>query len=466
MRANLPVRLAMSGHHHRVLHAHLFPGDGNEAVAFALCGRARRPDLELLVVREVMPIAHDACRIRTPHRVAWPGSSLEPILQRASAAGMAVVKIHSHPGGYDWFSETDDIAEGEMFPSVFGWLDTDAPMASVIMLPDGKMVGRAVLENGGGAPLDSIRVAGDDFIFWRSESTAIEVPEHARRVAQTFGEETYRQLRNLRVGVVGCSGTGSIVAEQLARNCIGDLVLVDPDHVEDKNLNRILNSTAEDAATECPKPAVQQRAIEAMKLGTKVTAYAKDLMNLEVLRALSTCDVLFGCMDSVDGRHVLNKLASAYVIPLIDLGVRLDADGVGGIDSILTVVHTVLPGGSSLLSRGVYSMEDLDAAFLKRTSPADYEEQRKAGYVKGVKVDQPAVVSVNMDAASTAMNEFLARIHPYRVKHNRNFAIRRSSLSDPEVSESMQEGPACPVMQRIVGTGDQTPFLGMLAFQG
>jgi len=61
---------------------------------------------------------------------------------------------------------------------------------------------------------------------------------------------------------------------------------------------------------------------------------AAGLMNTEVLRALSTCDVLFGCMDSVDGRHVLNKLASAYVIPLIDLGVTLDADGAGGIDSI------------------------------------------------------------------------------------------------------------------------------------
>lgn len=463
--ADTPVRLAISGSHHRALKAHLFPGDGNEAVAFALCGRARREDIELLAVREIVPIAHDACRIRTPHRVAWPGTALEQVLQRAAAANMAVVKFHSHPTGCAWFSETDDIAETEMFPSVFAWLDTDAPMASVIMLPDGKLVGRSVLDRGTGAPLDCIRVADHDFTFWRSDTAPCAVPEHARRVAQAFGEQTYHLLKALRIGVVGCSGTGSIVVEQLARNCVGELILADPDHVEDKNLNRILNSTADDAANVLSKTAVQRRAIESMGLGTKVTCFDRDLMDAEVLSALSTCDVLFGCMDSVDGRHVLNKLASAYVIPLIDIGVRLDADGAGGIDSIWTVVNTILPGGSSLLSRRVYSEEDLNAAFLKRTSQAAYEEQRKVGYVKGVRVDQPAVVSVNMDASSAAVNEFLARIHPYRVKDNSFFAIRRTCLSDPEAGGNEPEGPQCPVMQRMVGTGDQVPFLGMVALE-
>ncbi len=456
-----PVRLALSGRQHRVLLDHLFPGDGNEAVAFALCGRARRRDLDLLVIREVVPIPHEACRVRTPHRVSWPGTALESILQKATGDGLAVVKIHGHPGGYPWFSDTDDIAEAEMFPSVFGWLDTDAPMASLIMLPDGKLVGRSVREDGSGEPLSCIRVAGNDFLFWRGQPASTVVPEHARRIAQSFGDGTFQLLRQLRIGVVGCSGTGSIVVEQLARNCIGELVLVDSDHVEHKNLNRIVNSTADDAGAERPKTEVLQRAITAMGLGTKVTSFNKDLMSTEVLQELSTCDVLFGCMDSIDGRHVLNKLASAYLIPLIDVGVRLDADGVGGIDSIWTVVHTVLPGGSSLLSRGVYDMAALEAASLRRTSPTAYDAQLKAGYIKGIKVDRPAVISVNMQAAAAAVNEFLARIHPYRVMPNKTFAIRRFCLTDPAASEDKEEGGACQVMSRNSGAGDQTPFLGM-----
>ncbi|MBV8646334.1 ThiF family adenylyltransferase [Paludibacterium sp.] len=463
MAAALPVRLTISAHHHRALQEHLFPGDGKEAVAFALCGRARRADLELLVVREVIPISHDVCRIRTPHRVAWPGVAMEPILQKAMASGAAVVKVHSHPTGYEWFSDTDDIAEREMFPSVFGWLDTDAPLASLIMLPDGRLVGRAVQEHGEGEPLHGIRIVGDDFVFLQYGDAAPggELPEHAQRIAQTFGDRTYQLLRNLRVGVVGASGTGSIVIEQLARNCVGELVLVDPDNVEGKNLNRILNSTASDAEEGAHKTAVQERAIAAMRLGTRVQAFHQDLLDRGVLEALSTCDVLFGCMDSVDGRHVLNKLASTYVIPLIDVGVRLDSDGRGGIDSIWAAVHTILPGGSSLLSRRVYSQADLEAAFLRRTDPDAYEHQRKLGYVKGVLVDRPAVISVNMEAASAAVNEFLARVHPYRVLPNGRFAARRMSLSDPDASMIEPDGEPCPVMLRAVGMGDQEPPLGL-----
>lgn len=465
----VPVRVAISGKQYAVLKQHLFPGDGNEAVAFALCGRARRKNLEMLVVREIVPIPHEMCRVRTPYRVTWSGEALEPILERASRENLGLIKIHSHPTGYPWFSDTDDVAEAEMFPSVFGWLDSDLPLASMIMLPDGSLVGRAVQERGYGLPLESIRVAGDDFIFFEGKpgaATPEEVPEHGSRVAQAFGQETYRLFKRLRIGVVGCSGTGSIVVEQLARNCVGELILVDPDCVERKNLNRILNSAQKDADSQEPKVNVLKRAIDQMGLDTKVTAIHQDLIDIETLKELSTCDVLFGCMDSIDGRHVLNKLASAYVIPLIDVGVRLDADGKGGIDSIWTAIHTVLPGGSSLMSRHVYNQDDLDAAFLKRTNPEAYKEQLKVGYIKGIREDNPAVISVNMSASAAAVNELLARLHPYRFSPNAAFAIRRICLSDGDASTDETDGDQCPVMARWVGTGDQKPFLGLMGLGG
>ena len=82
-----------------------------------------------------------------------------------------------------------------------------------------------------------------------------------------------------------------------------------------------------------------------------------------------------------------------------------------------------------------------------------------------MQVRRPAVVSVNMDASAAAVNEFLARIHPYRVKDNSFFAIRRHCMSDPEAGGNEPEGPPCAVMQRMVGTGDQVPFLGMVALE-
>ncbi|MEX8504047.1 MAG: ThiF family adenylyltransferase, partial [Leptothrix ochracea] len=160
---------------------------------------------------------------------------------------------------------------------------------------------------------------------------------------------------------------------------------------------------------------------------------------------LSQCDLIFGCMDSVDGRHILNKVASYYLIPYIDMGVRIDADGKGGIDSINGAVHYIQPGGSSLLSRGIYTQEGLDAAMMHRYTPELYKERAKQGYIKGVRVDQPAVISVNMHIASLAFNEFLARINPFRVEPNSNYAQRRIVISDPEASVDLADGESCRV---------------------
>ncbi len=68
-------------------------------------------------------------------------------------------------------------------------------------------------------------------------------------------------IAHMKIAVVGCSGTGSIVIEQLARLGVGELVIVDPDKVEKKNLNRILNTTLSDAEKKKYKVDVLKSAI-------------------------------------------------------------------------------------------------------------------------------------------------------------------------------------------------------------
>ena len=455
------VSLAITSLHHEQIRKHLFPGDGCEAVAVALCGRARNKGSTVLLVQEVHTIPYEACRIREPDMVSWNTESIIPLLEKAMKKGLGVVKFHSHPGGYRKFSHLDDQSDTDLFASIYGWLDTDEPQASVIMLPDGELIGRSILPGMLGMGLNTIRVVGDDIKYWFSEQTKPMIPKHAIRIVQAFGEGTYSLMRRLRVGVVGCSGTGSIIIEQLARNHVGQMVVVDPEPVEHGNLNRILNSTWRDAEDGNPKVDVLKVAIEEMGLETEVLPFESDLLTRKVISALSQCDVIFGCMDSVDGRHILNKVASYYLIPYIDMGVRIDADGKGGIDSINGAVHYIQPHGSSLLSRGVYTQAGLEAAMMYRHSPELYKERAKQGYIKGVRVDQPAVISVNMQIASMAFNEFLARIHPYRVEPNSKYAQRRVVMSDPEASVDLPDGESCKVFSRIVALGDQEPLLNL-----
>ncbi len=145
--------LRMTGLQHEQLRGHLFPGDGCEAVAVALCGRRAGKDKHVLTVREIKLIPYEECSVRTPLRVTWSTESLVPLLVQAAETDSAILKIHSHPGGFPKFSETDNEADSQLFESVYGWIDGDAPNSSCVMLPDGRMFGRIIKLNGEFEPL-------------------------------------------------------------------------------------------------------------------------------------------------------------------------------------------------------------------------------------------------------------------------------------------------------------------------
>ena len=448
--------LTLTRSQHADLLAHLFPPDGCEAVAIALCGLRRGDDRLRLLVQEIAPIPYEACSERRRDRVTWPTHVLPPLLEKARRRGLTVLKIHGH-GRESPFSAIDDRSDRALFPSVHAWTD-GGPHGSAIAYPDGRVIGRLVDSRGAFQPLSSVNVVGDDLSFWPSAADIARVPEFARRVAQTFGAGTYDRLRRLRIAVVGCSGTGSPLIEQLARNCVGELVLVDPDRVEEKNLNRILNATMDDARQRRLKVDVAARSIWAMGLGTVVHTHPCTLFDPVAVRAVAGCDVVFGCMDSIDGRHLLNKLATFYLVPYFDVGVKLEADGRGGVDQVCGTVHYLQPGGSSLLSRRVYTMDQVRAAGLYRTDPAAYRSQLDDGYIRGVQEDRPAVVQLNSLLASLAVNEFLARLHPFRLDPNADYAIHRLSLSHG-IYEHEDDGEPCVVLARHVGRGDVSPLL-------
>ena len=240
------------------------------------------------------------------------------------------------------------------------------------MLPDGRIFGRFITEDIEFEEVNQILVAGSIIHNWQySEERFVDEKLQIRNL-QTFGKETISMLNRMRIGVVGCSGTGSPIIEQLKRYGVGELVLIDPDFMDTVNLNRILNSTLADAQANEAKVNVMKRSIEEVGFGTMVTVYNRYISDTEVVKELSECDVLFSCVDGAEGRHVLNLISSFYLVPLFDLGVRLEADGEGGIDNIYGSIHYVQPGGSSLLSRKQYSIAALTAEGLKRTNPEEY----------------------------------------------------------------------------------------------
>lgn len=449
--------LRMTEEQHRLLASHLFPGDGLEAVALLLCGRRSGEACHAFIVRTVVPVPYEVCDRRSD-RITWPTYFVDDLIREAYGRRMAILKIHGHPPDYTIFSKTDDISDHLLFSAVSSLLDDGLPHGSLLMMPNGEIFGR-VLDDSGQAfeEIGSTIVVGEDLRYWHN-SMSHSVPGYALRHAQAFGKGTTSILGNLSAAVVGCSGTGSIVAEQLARLGIGRLVLVDPDVVEEKNLNRILNAGKEDAYLHRPKVEVLARAIARMGLGQEVIPIRANLIEVPAMKKVAECDVAFGCTDGVEGRHWLNRLATFYILAYFDVGVRLDADGNGGIDQITGAVHYLQPGKSSLFSRGVYDMSRLDSEAMSRTNPEMFRQQVDEGYLRGVNEDRPAVISVNMFFAALAVNEFLARLHTYRNRDNQHYAYVGGNLSEMQVFPE-SEGSPCGLLGKHVGRGDMVPFL-------
>lgn len=175
----MKYKLRMTGQQYAALQEHLFPGDGKEAVALALCGRYHGENSHILMINQIIALPYEDC-IRTEDQVTWKTDILDSILPEAEKKGMAVLKIHSHPNGFDRFSKTDDISDRRLFSSVYAWLDDGFPHMSAIMLPDGRIFARVVDRQGGWHTVNTISVAGDDLLFWHNDT------ENQKNCASSF----------------------------------------------------------------------------------------------------------------------------------------------------------------------------------------------------------------------------------------------------------------------------------------
>ena len=446
--------LRLNGEQHELLKSYLFPGDGREAGALLLCGRRSGQRRHVLTAMKVELIPLEACE-RTADRLTWPTSVALNLINEAVRRELAIVKVHSHPGGFDQFSRFDDAADRSFLGSVHNAIDDGQPHGSAIALPGGRLFGRALTAAGSFEPFELVSVAGESIQLWHAERD-FRPPEFVLRQAQAFGEGTIEQLRRMSIAVLGTSGTGSPLIAQLVRSGIGRLVLVDPDDVEEKNLNRIAFSSVANVGQ--PKVDVIARAIRGIGLGTEVVALREEIGHPDAVRLVAECDLLFGCMDSATGRDILNRIATFYNIPYIDVGVALRARPGGGVDSVSAAVHYLQPGRSSLRSRGVYDAEDVRAETMKRDSPEQYQQQLEEKYIRGVQENRPAVMAVNAFASATAALEMLARIHPYR--YDDNYALQQHEHHSGFIARKSEDDlKRCEVLAKHVGRGDLVPLL-------
>ena len=440
------------------LHQYLFH-DENESAMLGLCGFDSSQEESLLLLHKLIPIPYEICE-RYPDFISWPTEFSEEYLEEALKKELTIVKFHCHPGGYNQFSSTDDRSDKDLFDYYNACFDDDRPVGSFVMIPNKTIFGRIKLPNGEFIDVSKIAVIGEEQHYFYSTSIEKELPEYTQRNQQTFGKLTISKLQKMKIGVVGCSGLGTPTLLELARSGIGELVLVDNKKISKEHLNRMFGASKNDIGKY--KVDFFREKIHEYGLEVKVTSIIADVTeSIEVLEALSYCDHIFGCTDGYLPRDVINRLATYYIIGYTDMAVGLDADGKGGIDSIVGWVRYLIPGGSSLFTRQMYDSRDLERESLIKENSEEYERRQEQKYIKGAKEKSPPVISLNATVSSLSVTDFLNRIHPFKYKKELGFCI---DFCENKI-DTEPEYPNCPALTPNIGRGRVSPFLNLMGIR-
>jgi hypothetical protein len=174
---------------------------------------------------------------------------------------------------YVGFSQYDDANDPSLMTNLYE-LEPRGVFGSIVL---GKRAARARLWNLDEARFSLIRtlaIVGEQLRFLPSNGDGFEadpiVAEIFDRSLAITGKGALARLARMRVGLIGASGTGSIMAELLMRAGVGQILLFEPDHIEALNLPRILHSRRRDAESGASKSVRLAEAICEADLDTEI----------------------------------------------------------------------------------------------------------------------------------------------------------------------------------------------------
>jgi len=350
--------VALSTRVHGELTRHLARDDGQEDLCFALWYPSRGASRETALVTEVVLPA-------TGERYVHEKASFEPeffarALQQALERGAGLAFLHSHRGtGWQEMSRDDVRAEEGMAGAVASATGLSL-VGMTLGAADSTWSARFWRRKGTGhwepAWCENVRVVGEslqvsycDELLPPPKVTASQV-----RTVSAWGPERQAHLARLRVGVVGLGSVGMLVAEGLARTGVVRLRGFDFDSVEEVNRDRGLYATEENVGQAKVHVAAERLRQSATAEQFSFEAFEHSICEPEGYRLALDCDVLFSCVDRPWPRSVLNFIAYAHLIPVIDGGIKVSRTGLGRLRSADWKAHVATHDHRCLCCFGQY----------------------------------------------------------------------------------------------------------------
>lgn len=454
----------------------LLRDDGKEHAAYVFFSSARiqrdpwdRETHEKFLSANVREIPSEDIISADSVHVTWHTDSYVKALRDAEANNHTVAIVHSHPKGCLSFSEQDDENELDLTQLAVNRNGNGTKLISLVLAGENELFGRVWLHPSkqGWASLRAIKSWGSGLKFWFCDSEATQGSKILARQALAFGNALNSDLKRMRVGVVGCGGTGSALAMLLARLGVGQIALFDNDVVEASNLNRLHGASQIDADAMKPKVHVVADSIAQMGLGVRAVAFEGWVGGDENRDALRSCDVIFGCTDDHDGRMFLSRFAYYYLVPVIDIGLAIDVSEndppeVEAMDGRVTVLG---PANACLVCAELVDPEIARSEAMKRGQPDEYEKLKREAYILGEGNPAPAVVTFTTELACMAINELLQRLVGFREQEgNAANRIRKFHLCEDR-RPGYKPRTGCRICDDdgLWGRGDVQPFIGRVS---
>jgi len=425
-----------------------------ENLCFALwrpsCGTKRAT---ALVHKLVLPQPGE---LELDGNVSFSGAYLDRASELAAAEKSGLALMHNHFGpGWQGMSEDDIATERKRAP--FALTATGLPLVGMTLGTDGAWSGRFWLRTGGRQydrrPCETVRVIGSGLLMTYHPELQ-PVPRNGEQLLRTisaWGERNQAQIARIHVCVVGLGSVGRLVVEALARMGVRKVTLIDFDHIERVNLDRQLGALQADVDAGRSKVELAHAGFLASATANnpEVVPVSFGVSEPEGFAAALDCDVIFSCVDRPWGRQVLNHIAYAHLVPVIDGGIVVRTRS-GLFKGAEWSVRTAGPGRCCLQCCGQFD-------------PGLVDSERKGllddpSYIAGLPPDVVAAASQNvfpfsMSLASHEVIQFIALVTGLLGRPDLGEQRYHYNLAEMLSSEPRCE-PDCLFQQRIA-TGER-----------
>jgi hypothetical protein len=175
----------------------------------------------------------------------------------------------------------------------------------------------------------------------------------------------------------------------------------------------------------------------------------ESVMKSDVAMRLRDRDVIFLCTDDHWGRSIVNQVAYQYLIPTINLGVRIAAPS-SRIEAAIANVDVLRPDLPCLWCKQALSSSRIAAESLPA---AERESLAAEGYVEGLTTPTPSVIGLTTTCSGLAVNVFLNLLTGFMGEAGEVMRLQYDMLTS-QVSRGRTSTAEKCICQQVRGCGD------------